>query len=274
MSADGPTLLLLDGTSVVRRVYEGVPGEDSPERAQGAITASLHSIKRSLKEHQPTHFLAAFDPAGSTWRHDLHPDYKVLRKPMYPGLRDQLPSLYGQMSDLGFRSICHPGVEADDTIGTIATKAAARGFVVVIVSNDVDMCSLLGPRIRVYSHFSKRWHDENWLFENWGVQPGQVSDAKALIGDQDKSIAGIAGVGPKIAARLLREHGDLEGVLSAAPKIKGVIGQRLVEGAEACRLGKKLFTLKRDVDLTIRPSELALPNRTWTPRPRLLEVAA
>ena len=211
------TLLLLDGTSVVRRVYEAVPGEDSAARVDGAITASLHSIKRALSEHQPTHFLAAFDHGGSTWRHELMPGFKATRAPMYPGLRDALPRLYADMEALGFSWISSPGVEADDVIATIASRAAARGFNVIVASNDVDMCALLTSGVRVYNHFAKAWRNEDWLGAEWGISPAQVPDAMALIGDERKSVPGIFGIGIKVAAKLLTEHKDLEGVIAAAP---------------------------------------------------------
>ncbi|ABM97009.1 5'-3' exonuclease [Methylibium petroleiphilum] len=256
-----PKLLLLDGTSVVRRVYEAVPGDDGPARVDGAITASMHSIKRALGEHLPTHFLAAFDDGGPTWRHQLLPTYKSTRKPMYEGLRAALPRLYRDMESLGFSWVSPPGVEADDVIGTIAHRAAARGFEVVIVSNDVDMCALLSANVRVYNHFAREWRDETWLASQIGITPAQVSAYIGLVGEEKKSVPGVAGVGPKTAAKLLAQHGDLDGVLAAAAEMPGKIGERLRAGAEACRLSQALGTLKLDVDLSIRPSQLALPNR-------------
>lgn len=255
------TLLLLDGTSVVRRVYEAVPGEDSAARVDGAITASLHSIKRALSDHQPTHFLAAFDHGGCTWRHELMPGFKATRAPMFQGLRDALPRLYAAMQEIGLSWTSPAGVEADDVIATIATRAASRGFHVVVASNDVDMCALLTTGVRVYNHFAKAWRNEGWLAEQWGIAPEQVPDAMALVGEEKKSVPGIFGIGTKVAAKLLAEHKDLEGVISAASSMKGKLGPRIVEGASACRLARRLFTLKRDVDLTISPRQLALPNR-------------
>lgn len=257
-----PKLLLLDGTSVVRRVWEAVPGEPGPARVDGALTASMHSIKRALAEHQPTHFLAAFDAAGKTWRHDLFEQYKEARPPMFEGLRAALPQLFAQMDSLGFAWASPPGVEADDVLATVSVRAVARGFDVIVASNDVDLCSLLSEDVRVYSHFAKEWRGKEWLEKNLGVRPEQIADYMALVGLDKKSVDGVAGVGPKTAARLLAEHGTLEGVLAAASEIPGKLGERLRSAGNLCRRNRQLFTLKRDVEINIRPSQLALPNRT------------
>ncbi|MBG6083110.1 5'-3' exonuclease [Rubrivivax gelatinosus] len=259
-----PKLLLLDGTSVVRRVWEAVPGEEGPQRVEGVLAASMHSIKRALAEHQPTHFLAAFDAGGTTWRHALFESYKMTRPPMFAGLRAALPQLYAQMEALGFAWVSPPGVEADDTLATVSVRAAARGFDVVVVTNDMELCVLLVHGVRVYSHFARAWRDAAWLEKRLGVRPHQVPGHMALVGLEKKSVPGVKGVGPKTASRLLVEHGTLEAVLAAAPQIPGKLGERLREAAPLCRRNLQLFTLKTDVVVGLRPSQLALPNRTFS----------
>ena len=224
----------------------------------------MHSIKRALAEHQPTHFLAAFDAGGRTWRHDLFPEYKESRAPMYQGLREALPRLYSEMESLGFAWASPVGVEADDTLGTVAVRAAARNFDVVVATHDVDMCALLAYGVRVYSHFAKEWRDAAWLEKQTGVSPERVVDYMALVGLDKKSIDGVEGVGPKTAAKLLAEHGTLDGVLAAAGSIPGKLGERLRSAEALCRRNRQLFSLKLDVEVNLRPSQLALPNRTVT----------
>lgn len=262
-----PRLLLLDGTSVVRRVYEAVPGDDGPQRVDGAITASLHSIKRSLGEHQPTHFLAAFDHDGPTWRHALMPAFKATRKPMFTGLRDGLPNLFSNMTDLGFAWSCTEGVEADDVIATIAQRAVRRGFEVIVASNDLDMCVLLEDGVKVYGHFAKEWRGMDWLTSVHGISPLQIPDYLALIGDDRKNIPGLKGVGPARAKALLNEYGDLESILAEPLDLPGRNGWLIRGLSDELRQWRNVLRLKFDVPVQIRPADLALPNRQKEPRP-------
>lgn len=252
-------LLLADGTSIIRRVDKGVKGEDSLEKAEGTLRSSWGSFMRALREHEPTHFLAAFDHGGETWRHRLYPNYKIHREPAPPMLMSQLPGFLERMNNSGMRTLRVPDVEADDTIASLALRAVARGFEVVVLASDKDMFKLLPSGILVYDHFESAWRDETWVFERFGVAPAQMTDFLALMGDETDGIPGVPGVGEKTAAKLLGEHGDLEGVLAAASATKGKLGERLRENAGAARLSRELAALKTDVDLGISPRDIRLP---------------
>lgn len=254
-----PKLLLVDGTSVVRRVFEAVKGGTDAKRAVGAMNSSWGSFMRALREHEPTHFLAAFDHGGETWRHRLFPAYKSGRKPVAPELLAELPGFLERMNNGGMRTLRVPDVEADDTVGTLALKAVARGFEVVVLASDKDLYKLLESGVRVYDHFQSEWRDSAWVRQRFGVEPAQMTDYLALMGDDVDGIPGVPDVGEKKAARLLAEYGTLDAVLAAAESIKGVLGQRLVESAGAARLSRQLATLKTDVPLGISPRDIQLP---------------
>jgi DNA polymerase-1 len=266
--AGRPRLLLVDGTSVVRRIYEKVAsvqagksaekGQDSPELADGALKSSWGSFLRGLREHEPTHFLAAFDHGGQTWRHRVYPNYKADRKPMARCLAEALPGFLERMNNAGMRTLRVPDVEADDTIATLALKAVARGFEVILAASDKDMYKLLESGVKVYDHFQSEWRDADWVRNRFGVSPSQMTDYLALMGDETDGIPGIDGVGEKTAAKLLLEHGDLESVL-AATDIKGKVGERLRDGAGVARLSRALAALKTDVELGITPRDLRIP---------------
>lgn len=252
-------LLLADGTSIIRRVDKGVKGDDSLEKAEGTLRSSWGSFMRALREHEPTHFLAAFDHGGETWRHRLYPHYKEHREPAPPMLMSQVPGFLERMNNSGMRTLRVPDVEADDTIASLALRAVARGFEVVVLASDKDMFKLLPSGVLVYDHFESAWRDEQWVSERFGVSPGQMTDFLALMGDETDGIPGVPGVGEKTAAKLLREHGDLDGVLAAAPSIKGKLGERLREHAGDAHLSRELAALKTDVDLGISPKDIRLP---------------
>jgi 5'-3' exonuclease len=273
-----PKLLLVDGTSIVRRVFEAVKGDDTPERADGALNSSWGSFMRALREHEPTHFLAAFDHGGETWRHRLYPQYKVDRKPMSAHLSAALPGFLERLNNAGMRTLRVPDVEADDTLTTLALKAVERGFDVVLLASDKDLFKLLASGIRIYDHFQSEWRDAEWVRERYGVTPDKMTDFLALMGDEVDGIPGVDGVGEKFAARLLNQHGDLEGVIAASGDIKGKLGERVRDSFAAARLSQQLATMRTDVPLGITPREIQLPvaliaHIQTMPPPRLVRTS-
>jgi 5'-3' exonuclease len=259
------TLLLIDGLSIVRRVYEAVPGEDTDAKAEGAMNSSWHSILRCIRETKPSHFMTAFDFGGRTHRHDIFSEYKVNRGPMPAPLLAALPAFKARMDGAGLKTLSVPGVEADDTVTTVGLKALARGFTVIIASTDKDLCRLIHEGIRIRDHFESTYRDEAWVQAKFGICSRLITDYLALVGDDTDGIPGVAGIGKTIAPRLLAEHGSLDGVLAAAASeldpIKGAVGAKLREQADVARMSRALATLKTDVSLgqEITPNDLRLP---------------
>jgi DNA polymerase-1 len=120
LSMSNRTLLLIDALNIIRRIWEAIPIEDSPEKAVGAMRSCLASFKRAIEHHAPTHALAVFDLEGTTWRHDLYPDYQAGRKPMPESMRTSLPALISNLGELGIPSFSMAGYEADDVLAAIA----------------------------------------------------------------------------------------------------------------------------------------------------------
>ena len=247
-----PTLLLIDGLNIVRRVYGAVPGDDGPEKVEGALKSSLASFRRALAENKPTHVLAAFDSGGKNWRHELWPDYRAARKPMPQELRDALPGFKEQLAAAGVRSITMEAVEADDVIATAAHAwtRSKPGAALVVVSNDKDLAQLMSIGALVRDHFQQVWRDAAWVQKAFGgVGPALLHDALALMGDSSDGVPGLKGVGPTTAGRWLTEHGGLEQLLAAADSVKGKAGETLRAGAEQVRLARKLVSFKTDIAL-------------------------
>jgi 5'-3' exonuclease len=267
-------LLLIDGHAIVRRVYEAVPGEGGKKKAEGALDASWLSILRAIRETNPTHFLAAFDFGGETWRHRLYAKYKADREPMAEALRDAMPAFLERLNNAGLRTLRVPGVEADDTLATLALKAVARGFEVVLAASDKDMLRLINEGVQIRDHFKSEWRDEAYVVNKFGVPSALMVDLLALMGDDTDGIPGVNKIGATIGARLLNEHGSLEGVLEAATSgiapIKGAVGDNLRANAGIARLSRKLATLKLDVPLGITPNDIRIPPSVT----ELLEVRA
>jgi len=241
--------LIVDGLNLIRRVYAGTPEDDGSAHFDAALGATVQSLGRALTELAPTHAVVVFDGEEPTWRHQLYADYKAGRKPMPDELRAGLDRYREAFSTLGLSSVSKPGIEADDVVATLAAGVAAHDGKAVILSTDTAFCQLVSERISVRDHFQKRALDEVYVREKFGVKPGELVDLWALAGSGTTHIPGVSGVGVKTAAKLLEEHGSLEGVLEAAPGMKGKLGEALRGNVELARLSQKLARLRSDLEL-------------------------
>ena len=134
--------LLIDGFNLVRRLYEARPHGDEPVQEE-VITSASQSLRRALREHQPSHVCCIFDSHDKTWRHELYPDYKANRKPTPQPLLDAIPQFEDAFLELGVKSITVPTYEADDVIATLAKGISGRGGKVTILSTDKNFLQLL-----------------------------------------------------------------------------------------------------------------------------------
>lgn len=253
-------LLIIDGNNVVRRVHAANPEDDPVAKAESAARACAGSFRRALKETRPTHAIAVFDPPGPCWRHDLMPEYHADRKPMDEALRDAMPGIKEALrDDLGLISVEVPGYEADDVIAMIARRwKHSVGNDIAVLSTDKDLAQLINDGVLIRDHFASEWRDSDWVLDKFGVAPDQLGDWLALRGDPSDGIAGVPGVGEKTATKLLVEHGSLEAVLAAAPTIKGKLGERLVEHAEAARLCRQMVDFRTDMTIGVTKSSMAV----------------
>ena len=149
-------MLLIDALNLIRRVYAAQPGEDGPERAEGARASSVQSLRRALRRCSPTHAACVFDGGGKSWRHELDPGYKLGHAPMPEALREALDGYREAFRRIGVVSLGYPGLEADDVIATIAVKTAAAGAEVIVLSTDKIFGELLASGVRVRDHFRDR----------------------------------------------------------------------------------------------------------------------
>jgi 5'-3' exonuclease len=241
--------LLVDALNLIRRVYAAHPGEDGPERVSGALTSTMGSLNRALRECGPTHAVIVFEGEGPGWRHQRYPAYKAGRAPMPEPLRSGLPRFEREFFEKGIQSLRFPGVEADDVIATLAGKVALRGGHAVILSTDRTFLQLLSDRVRVRDHFRQRDLDRAFVAEKYGVEPGEFADFLALCGEPTNNVKGVPGIGAKTAAGLLKEFGTLERILSAAGTLPGRPGEALRRHAEDVLLARTMVTLRTDLEL-------------------------
>ena len=255
------TLLLVDALNLIRRVYAAQPGEDGPERADGARISSAQSLRRALRQCAPTHAACVFDGGGQSWRHALDPGYKEGHAPMPEALAEALDGYRATFRELGVASLAFPGLEADDVIATIAVNAASAGALVIVLSTDKIFGELLPAGVRVRDHFRGRELDHDAVRAKFGVRPDQLADYLALAGDRGNNIPGVPGIGPKTAAALLGRFATLEETLRSVDAIEGRPGKLLRQHAEAARLSRRLVGLRTDLELGVNLNELRCQRR-------------
>ena len=266
-----PTLLLVDGSSYLYRAFHAMPDlRNSQGEPTGAIYGVLNMLRRldsDYKAHNVTYKACVFDAKGKTFRDDWYPEYKANRPSMPDDLARQIEPIHTGVAASGWPIVMIDGVEADDVIGTLARQAAAQGIKVVISTGDKDLAQLVDPLITLVNTMSNEVLDEAGVLAKFGVPPERIVDYLALIGDTVDNVPGVAKVGPKTAVKWLTQYGSLDGVIAAAAEIGGVVGGNLRQALDFLPLGKKLVTVRCDL-------ELPLPFDELTPRPTEREKLA
>ncbi|MBL8326731.1 MAG: DNA polymerase I [Rubrivivax sp.] len=245
------TVLLVDGSSYLYRAYHALPDLRS---AEGFPTGALHGIVAMLKKLRQEvgagHAACVFDAKGKTFRDDWYPEYKAHRSPMPEPLVQQVEPIHEVVRLLGWPVLEVPGIEADDAIGTLARVAEASGHQVLISTGDKDLAQLVTPAVTLINTMSNERLDVPGVKAKFGVPPERIVDYLALIGDSVDNVPGVDNVGPKTAVKWLEEHGTLDGVMAAAPAMKGAAGENLRRALEWLPMGRRLVTVVTDCDLS------------------------
>jgi DNA polymerase-1 len=263
--SDQPLLYLIDGSSQMYRAYhapvrtaEGGLLRNAKGQPTNAVYIFVTMLRKLLSEHKPRYIAASFDLPGRTFRDDLVTDYKANRAPMPDELAVQIPMVHAACEALGVPILTSERYEADDVIGTLATKAAGSGFNVAIVTLDKDFFQLVHDGIRVYNPRDEgTWYDAAAVREKFGVAPDQVVDVMALMGDTIDNIKGVPGIGEKGARELIAAYGTLDNLLAHGADIKN---KRYREGllghADDARQSQSLARIRIDVPVEFEPAAL------------------
>ena len=243
-------LILVDGSSFLFRAYHAIPPLTNEEgMPTNAIYGVANMLRKLMADHKTDYFTVVFDAPGPTFRNELYDEYKAHRPPMPEDLKVQIEPLHELIRAMGLPLIIEPDVEADDVIGVLAQQAASQCFDVIISTGDKDMAQLVTDKITLENTMSNTRLDIDGVQEKFGVQPEQIIDYLALMGDASDNIPGVPKVGPKTAAKWLKEYGTLDNLIENADKIKGKIGENLRNHLETLPLAKQLTTIKCDLPL-------------------------
>ncbi|MCU0928293.1 MAG: DNA polymerase I [Burkholderiaceae bacterium] len=249
MSSD--TLLLVDGSSYLYRAYHAMPNLTSPDGfPTGAIHGFIAMMKRLREQIPAAHAACVFDAKGPTFRDDWYPEYKAQRAPMPEPLAQQIEPIHEAVRLLGWPVLEVPGIEADDTIGTLARVAAQAGHRVVISTGDKDLAQLVTPQVTLVNTMTNETLDVDAVAAKFGVPPERIVDYLTLVGDAVDNVPGVEKVGPKTAAKWIAEHGSLDGVVAAADTIKGAAGDNLKKALDWLPQAKRLVTVATECDLS------------------------
>lgn len=264
----GDHLFLVDGSGYIFRAYHALPPltRKSDSLPVGAVMGFCNMIWKLMKEARdtsvgvtPTHFAVIFDYSSKTFRNELYPEYKANRAAPPEDLVPQFGLIRQATEAFDLPSIEMEGYEADDLIATYARLAREAGAEVTIISSDKDLMQLVGPKVSLYDTMKDREVGVPEVIEKWGVPPEKMIDLQALTGDSIDNIPGIPGIGPKTAAQLLEEYGDLDTLLERASEIKqNKRRENIIGNAEKARLSRILVTLKDDVPVELGLEALAL----------------
>lgn len=251
------TLLLVDGSSYLYRAFHALPDlRNHHNKPTGAVYGVLNMLRRLHKDFQSDYSACVFDAKGKTFRDEIYSEYKAHRPPMPSDLVEQITPLHDCIQAMGWPLLIVEGVEADDVIGTLAKQACDHGMQCIISTGDKDIAQLVNHTIRLVNTMNNEILDTEGVVRKFGVNPAQIIDYLALVGDSSDNIPGVEKVGPKTAVKWLSHYQSLDNLISHANEIKGVVGENLRKALPWLSVARQLLTIKCDVSLPVDLEEL------------------
>jgi DNA polymerase-1 len=259
-------LFLFDSFGFIFRAYHArartgaPPMRTSTGMQTEAVYIFTNMVRRVLKAHQPDHVAAIFESRGPNVRTAQFTDYKANRVETPQELLDQIPYVRKMLDAMRIPVLEFNGYEADDVIGTLAQRASAAGYEVVIVSSDKDMLQLVGDSVRMLNPVKDdEIYDAVKVEEFMGVTPRQVTDLLALKGDAVDNIPGAPGIGDKGARDLIRKYGSVEETLARAAEVeRKMYRESLLANREQIELSKRLATIATDLPVECELDQLCI----------------
>ncbi|MGH8621057.1 MAG: DNA polymerase I [Burkholderiales bacterium] len=262
------TLLLVDGSSYLFRAFHALQRADLRNKKgepTWAIFGVINMLRRLHKDHPADYVACIFDAKGRTFRDEIYSEYKSNRPPMPEELASQIAPLKETIATMGWPLLEVEGVEADDVIGTLARQAGREGLRVIIASGDKDLAQLVDSAVIIENVDPRTGEreilDEAGVTGKFGVKPERMVDYLTLVGDSVDNVPGVEKVGPKTAVKWLEQYGTLDNLVSHASEIPGVAGENLRKSLDWLPTARQLLTIKSDVDLPVKPGDLAMRPR-------------
>lgn len=247
--------LLIDGSAIVHRAYHALPHFSSSKGVgTGAVHGFFSMIFKVMQELHPTRIAIAFDRPKPTFRKQLYVGYQAQRPKMESELSEQFRMIIEILQKARIATYAVDGYEADDVIGTLSDQANKQGIFTYIVTGDKDMLQLVDHDTRVLMPVKGisevSIYDADKVREKFGINPPQIVELKALMGDASDNYPGVPGVGPKTAATLINDYETIENIYKNIDNIaakNAKLAQRLIDGHDSCRISHQLAKIVRDV---------------------------
>lgn len=249
-------LLLMDGNSYLHRAFHAFSEMNAPNGTPtNAVYGFLKMLESILLKTSPTHLAVCFDASRNTFRREIYSDYKENRKPAHPDLAKQYPLIREVLAAMNIPYFDHPSYEADDLLGTIATRSEMP---TKIASGDRDLYQLINPQITVLYYKNKGYVEMKHGSIYLGYPHEKTVDIKALAGDAGDNIPGCPGVGEKTAVKLIEKYGSLEGVLNNAEIIPGKLGENIRANRETILVSFELGKINCDCPVDVDYDDLLM----------------
>ncbi len=251
-------IYLIDVSSLFFRAFYAIRQlNNSQGLPTNALYGFLAAITKILKEHKPDGVAFCFDHPEEGFREKMYPEYKANRDEAPSDLIKQFPYLPKLAESLSIPAFEKAGFEADDVIGTLTAKSKRQGIEVIIVSGDKDFGQLVGPGVRIFDPSKDLYIDDDGVRAKFGVDPNQVIDYLALVGDASDNVPGVKGIGPKGAAKLLSEYKTLDGIYQNLTGIKNERVRGLLESQKSkAYLSRELCSIRCDMEIGLEPQDL------------------
>lgn len=247
------TVWVIDAHSLIHQVFHALPEMTSPQgEPVGAVFGFVRDLLFLLEAKKPDYLFCAFDLPGKTFRHALYEPYKVQRAAMPDDLIPQIPAIRRVLAALGIPALDCASFEADDILATVARLTEELGGQCFLVTGDKDCRQLITECVNVYNIRKDEVFGRQSLQREWGIEPWQVVDFQALVGDSVDNVPGVPLIGPKLARQLLEQYGSLESVLDHAADVPGAKRkENLQKFRQQALLSRELVRLNARVPVAI-----------------------
>ncbi len=250
------TALLIDGNAIMHRAYHALPPFKTKEGIPtNALYGFLTILNKAVVDFNPYYLIVCFDTPAPTFRKKIFKEYQSHRPKMEDNLSCQFASVKEALDKAGITHLEKEGFEADDVIGTISKKLAKKDNRILILTGDRDIMQLVNDNIFVVTpqigFAQAKIYDIAEVKKKFEILPEQIPDLKALMGDPSDNYKGAKGIGPKTAAKLLKEYHSVDKVLKNLDKIDGKVQQLLQDHKESVLMSHQLATIKTDVAVTV-----------------------
>ncbi len=264
-----PRLILIDAYALIYRSYYALirsPRINSKGLNTSAIMGFCNTLHEVMGKEQPDYLGVAFDH-GRTFRHEAFPEYKAQRQETPEDIKRSVPIIKDILQAMRIPTLQVDGFEADDVIGTLATKAGEQGITTYMLTPDKDYGQLIAPNVMMYKPRHGGGYDiigEKEVEEKYGISsPSQVIDLLALMGDASDNFPGCPGVGEKTAAKLINQFGSVEQLLQNTSQLKGKMKEKVENAAADIKMSYFLATIRKDVpiDLDLEQLKISQPDK-------------